>query len=784
MADTTTPSAPDKDDKLVSKPSIKKKTKPAPLDMTTTEGKEVVGGDQTKPPVTPKYTREHKIGHRRINEDTGETTYKKTTSSALMTAIQLGISHSIGGLSSKPERDLLIQDFSVVESVFFPGEGSNLTPAHRCPDFRFKTYAPMAFRFFRQLFGIQPDDFLISLCSEPLRELSNPGASGSLFYLTADDEFIVKTVQHKEADFLQKLLPGYYMNLNQNPRTLLPKFFGLYCYQSGGKNIRLVVMNNLLPSTIRMHLRYDLKGSTYKRKASKAERQKPNPCFKDLDFMEDHTEGILLDSDNYTAMMKTIARDCRVLESFKIMDYSLLLGIHNLDQAEREKASGLEGAEAADPYLFATPIPQQATPLVGSAASPSGESEGASVSEDRGQESENTGAISSNQIAEQNRGLQDAQNGDWRYYDSSDGESWGDSTDDEGRGKMDRQKSLYRHKLTHTAMESIQGEYKAPPVEPADYHHLTENTWGGIPAKNVKGDRLLLFLGIIDILQCYKLKKKLEHRFKAFVHDGDTVSVCRPAFYASRFQNFFCQTVFRKIQSAPRGSLATQTVIFPPPTALKHSPSKKKGAVGPAGILGRPRSATGTSVDRDDDFSAGATSLPALEEVKSRPDIVPSTPPSFDDVASTPTSIETPSTMSPALSEASPRKHTSSTSTLPIRTVEVEITSEGSEAAAKSESTASASRRDRQNLSVSSEPSSSLHPSTLSSESTLADVDTDDITITEIKANKRDPSVELTPDVLYFLRHGSEVLFFPFIFPSFLLLILLLASTVVAFLLL
>ncbi|XP_035669920.1 phosphatidylinositol 4-phosphate 5-kinase type-1 alpha-like isoform X11 [Branchiostoma floridae] len=689
MADTTTPSAPDKDDKLVSKLSIKKKTKPAPLDMTTTEGKDVVAGDQMKPPVTPKYTREQKIGHRRINEDTGETTYKKTTSSALMTAIQLGISHSIGGLSSKPERDLLIQDFSVVESVFFPGEGSNLTPAHRCPDFRFKTYAPMAFRFFRQLFGIQPDDFLISLCSEPLRELSNPGASGSLFYLTADDEFIVKTVQHKEADFLQKLLPGYYMNLNQNPRTLLPKFFGLYCYQSGGKNIRLVVMNNLLPSTIRMHLRYDLKGSTYKRKASKAERQKPNPCFKDLDFMEDHTEGILLDSDNYTAMMKTIARDCRVLESFKIMDYSLLLGIHNLDQAEREKASGLEGAEAADPYLFATPI--QATPLVGSAASPSGESEGASVSEDRGQESENT-----------------------------------------GRGKMDRQKSLYRHKLTHTAMESIQGEYKAPPVEPADYHHLTENTWGGIPAKNVKGDRLLLFLGIIDILQCYKLKKKLEHRFKAFVHDGDTVSVCRPAFYASRFQNFFCQTVFRKIQSVPRGSIATQTSIFPPPTALKHSPSKKKGAVGPAGILGRPRSATGASNDRDEDYSAGATSLPALEEVKSRPDIVPSTPPSFDDVASTPTSIETPSTMSPALSEASPRKHTSSTSTLPIRTVEVEITSEGSEAAAKSESTSAASRRDRQNLSVSSEPSSSLHPSTLSSESTLADVDTDDITITEI----------------------------------------------------
>lgn len=53
--------------------------------------------------------------------------------------------------------------------------------------------------------------FQYSLCNEPLIELSNPGASGSVFYLTKDDEFIIKTVMHKEAEFLQKLLPGYYM---------------------------------------------------------------------------------------------------------------------------------------------------------------------------------------------------------------------------------------------------------------------------------------------------------------------------------------------------------------------------------------------------------------------------------------------------------------------------------------------------------------------------------------------------------------------------------------------
>ena len=48
-----------------------------------------------------------------------------------------------------------------VEQTHFPSGGSNLTPAHHFSDFRFKTYAPIAFRYFRDLFGIQPDDFLV-----------------------------------------------------------------------------------------------------------------------------------------------------------------------------------------------------------------------------------------------------------------------------------------------------------------------------------------------------------------------------------------------------------------------------------------------------------------------------------------------------------------------------------------------------------------------------------------------------------------------------------------------
>ncbi|KAK4336701.1 hypothetical protein RND71_043447 [Anisodus tanguticus] len=92
-----------------------------------------------------------------------------------------------------------------------------------------------------------------------------------------------------------------------------------------------------------MHQKYDLKGSTYKRKANKHEQKKPSPTYKDLDFMEHHPDGLFLEAETYIALMKTINRDCRVLESFKIMDYSLLVGIHNLDLAAKEKQEKLKG---------------------------------------------------------------------------------------------------------------------------------------------------------------------------------------------------------------------------------------------------------------------------------------------------------------------------------------------------------------------------------------------------------------------------------------------------------
>jgi hypothetical protein len=68
----------------------------------------------------------------------------------------------VGSLASKPKRDLLMMDFWEMETISFPPEGSSITPAHHYSEFRFKIYAPIAFRYFRDLFGIQPDDFMVN----------------------------------------------------------------------------------------------------------------------------------------------------------------------------------------------------------------------------------------------------------------------------------------------------------------------------------------------------------------------------------------------------------------------------------------------------------------------------------------------------------------------------------------------------------------------------------------------------------------------------------------------
>jgi 1-phosphatidylinositol-4-phosphate 5-kinase len=83
---------------------------------------------------------------------------------------------------------------------------------------------------------------MLSICGEQaLRELSSPGKSGALFYISYDDRFLIKTMRRNEMKTFLKMLPDYYQHIQSNPHTLLTKFYGLYRIKMRSKAGRKVL---------------------------------------------------------------------------------------------------------------------------------------------------------------------------------------------------------------------------------------------------------------------------------------------------------------------------------------------------------------------------------------------------------------------------------------------------------------------------------------------------------------------------------------------------------------
>lgn len=441
-----------------------------------------------------------KIGHREVKH--GVVLYKKVSTDELKRSIQFGIVHFINERNrDKMDRDLLMQDFQVVENIVFPRTGSvnSNTPAHDFNDFKLKVYAPYGFKYLRRKFNLNEVDFMHALGETDLIEISNPGASGSVFYKTSNDKYILKTVQYQECEFLKTLLAGYALNLLQNlingKFSLLPTIYGLFCYQkleltsmlSDKTNIRVVIMNNILPSDVPIHEKYDLKGSTYKRKASKAELAKKSPTYKDIDFLEEHKEGLILDEKHYENIISSLKRDCLILQSFGIMDYSMLLGIHNIEKERINSA-----IEAYYEAKVGDPLPSS---IVNN-----------NNNNNEQQQQPSTSNYTSSPIATN----------------------------------------------SHNKRSSINSKVN---LDSAFNFNIS-----AVPARSGKGERLLLYFGIIDILQSYRLKKKLEHSFKSLITDGRQISVCHPTFYANRFIEFMTTKVFKK--STLKGSPTRKRLTF------------------------------------------------------------------------------------------------------------------------------------------------------------------------------------------------------------------------------
>jgi len=256
----------------------------------------------------------------------------------------------------------------------------------------FVEYEPYYFRQIRLSSGVEDLDYITSFMKTIKERLTEGGASGAFFFFTKDEKFISKSCTLDEIAHIRRsslMLSRYFQ---ENPDSFITKIYGAYKLQIYGTSFYFFVTNNIFlnPYNEVINEKYDLKGSWVKRNSTPPQigqrvtcthcnqkftfsgTQKNKKKSKGLKYtiaklnrssisgrneeQNDHNESsrcpmqvlgyhepnvILKDNDlkykirlpGPTArfLLQQLEKDSDLLCSLGVMDYSLLVGVHNTE---------------------------------------------------------------------------------------------------------------------------------------------------------------------------------------------------------------------------------------------------------------------------------------------------------------------------------------------------------------------------------------------------------------------------------------------------------------------
>jgi hypothetical protein len=204
----------------------------------------------------------------------------------LLSVFMWGVHHAIRELShiSIPVM-LMPDDFRAYSKIKIDNHAYNKEnlPSH----YKVKEYCPLVFRNLRERFGIDDATFIKSFAKSP-KAMDASGKSAAKFFLSSDQLFLLKTLTSDEVEQMHHLLKQYHpFIVERHGKTLLPQYLAMFRLTVENVEHYLVVMRNVFSNHLRVHKKYDLKGSTVDREASNKEKVKDNPTFKDNDFLND-----------------------------------------------------------------------------------------------------------------------------------------------------------------------------------------------------------------------------------------------------------------------------------------------------------------------------------------------------------------------------------------------------------------------------------------------------------------------------------------------------------------
>uniref|UniRef100_A0A671Q0F0 Phosphatidylinositol 5-phosphate 4-kinase type-2 gamma n=1 Tax=Sinocyclocheilus anshuiensis TaxID=1608454 RepID=A0A671Q0F0_9TELE len=208
---------------------------------------------------------------------------------------------------------------------------------------QFKEYCPLVFRNLRERFGVEHQDYLVSLTHSPPAKDGKSQEAG-LVLTSYDRTLIVKQISSEEVEDMHNILlitlKGLHI-VTCHGSTLLPQFPGLYRVTVDNEDTYLLVMINMFCHRLTVHSKYDLKGSFVSREASDKEKVKELPTFKDVDF-RNNMQRVYISEEEKEKLLDKLNWDIEFLVRLKVMYYSLLLGIHDVWRAEQEEAEEIK----------------------------------------------------------------------------------------------------------------------------------------------------------------------------------------------------------------------------------------------------------------------------------------------------------------------------------------------------------------------------------------------------------------------------------------------------------
>uniref|UniRef100_A0A8C7YUJ6 Phosphatidylinositol 5-phosphate 4-kinase type-2 gamma n=1 Tax=Oryzias sinensis TaxID=183150 RepID=A0A8C7YUJ6_9TELE len=118
--------------------------------------------------------------------------------------------------------------------------------------------------------------------------------------------------------------------------TLLPQFLAMYRVTVESEDTYLLVMRNMFSHRLPTHRKYELKVTTSEPLMRIQCMVKDLPGHKDADF-RNNVQKLYVSAEEKEKLMEKLNRDIEFLVRMRIMDYSLLLGIHDVERAERDE---------------------------------------------------------------------------------------------------------------------------------------------------------------------------------------------------------------------------------------------------------------------------------------------------------------------------------------------------------------------------------------------------------------------------------------------------------------